>query len=156
LTSLARFTILVVFALASASGVFGRDGSDPVFATIPFDQWLEQKEQTPIHWTLRIGNPALSAHQRLGVVIEAQVDGAEIARRRGEGKLLVLAQLTDEKNRTWQNHMETDLQHVEAGIKSNNVIFSQTFFVLPGDIGRRSPFSIAPAGSTTASCGPCM
>jgi hypothetical protein len=133
LTSVARFTILVVFALASASGLIARDGSDPVFATIPFDQWLDQKQQTPIHWTLRISYPALSAHQRLGVLIEAQVDGVELARRRGEGKLLVLAQITDGKNRTWQNHVETDLEHVEEGIKSNNVIISQMFFVLPGD-----------------------
>jgi len=133
LTSVARFTILVVFALASASGLFARDGSDPLFATVPFDQWLEQKQQTPMHWTLSISAPALSAHQRLGVILDAQVDGLELARRRGEGKLLVLAQLTDGKNRTWQNHVETDLEHVEEGIKSNNVIFSQSFFVLPGD-----------------------
>jgi hypothetical protein len=128
-----RFTILVVCALVSASSLFARDGSDAAFATIPFDQWLTQKQQTPIHWTLNISNPALSAHQRLGVIIEAQVDGAELARRRGEGKLLVLAQLMDGNNRTWQNHVETDLEHVEEGIKSNNVIFSQAFFVLPGN-----------------------
>ena len=109
------------------------DGSDPVFATIPFNHWLEQKQQTPIHWTLSLAAPALSAHQRLRVIIEAQVDGLELARRRGEGKLLVLAQLTDGNNRTWQNHVETDLEHVEEGIKHNNVVFSQSFFVLPGD-----------------------
>jgi hypothetical protein len=133
LTSVSRFTILVVFALASASWLLAREGSDAVFATVPFDQWLQQKQQTPIHWTLRVSDPALSAHQRLGVRLDAQVDGVELARRRGEGKLLVLVQLTDGKNRTWQNHVETDLEHVEAGIKSNNVIFSQSFFVLPGD-----------------------
>jgi hypothetical protein len=129
-----RLTILVVFALAAASGLLARDGSaDPVFATLPFDQWLEQKQQTPIHWTLHISDPALSAHQRLGVILDARVDGAELARRRGEGKLLVLVQITDGKNRTWQNHVETDLEHVEEGIRHNNVIFSQSFFVLPGD-----------------------
>jgi hypothetical protein len=61
------------------------------------------------------------------------VDGAELARRRGEGKLLVLVQITDGKNRTWQNHVETDLEHVEEGIRHNNVVFSQSFFILPGD-----------------------
>ena len=128
------FTILVVFALASASGLLARDGfADPIFATIPFDQWLEQKQQTPIHWTVHISDPALSAHQRLGVILDVRVDGAELARRRGEGKLLVLAQITDGKNRTWQNHVETDLAHIEEGIRRNNVIFSQSFFVVPGD-----------------------
>jgi hypothetical protein len=125
--------IVAVIALASASGAFARDGSDPVFATVPFDQWLAQKQQTPMHWTLRVSNPALSAHQRLGVTLDAQVDGAELARRRGEGKMLVLVQITDRKNRTWQNHVETDLEHVEEGIRHNNIIFSQSFFVLPGD-----------------------
>jgi hypothetical protein len=133
LASVIRVTILAVLALAAASCLLARDGSaDPIFATIPFDQWLEQKQQTPIHWTLHISDPALSAHQRLGVILDARVDGAEFARRRGEGKLLVLAQLTDAKNRTWQNHVETGLEHVEEGIKSSNVIFSQSFFVLPG------------------------
>jgi hypothetical protein len=128
-----RFTILVAFGLASASGLFARDGlADPAFSTIPFNQWLEQKQQTPIHWALRISEPALSAHQRLGVILNAQVDGAELARRRGGGKLLVLAQITDQQNRTWQNHVETDLEHVEEGIKSNNVVAAQSFFVLPG------------------------
>lgn len=134
LTPVARITILVALGLASACGLFARDGSaDPVFSTIPFNQWLEQKQQTPIRWTLRISDPALSAHQRLGVILNAQVDGAELARRRGEGKLLVLAQITDQKNRTWQNHVETGLDHVEEGIKNNNVIVTQSFFVLPGD-----------------------
>lgn len=133
MTSVARFTILVVVALVAASGLFARDGSDPVFATIPFNQWLDQKQQTPIHWTLRVSDPALSAHQRLAVTMEARVDGAEVARRRGKGKLLVLAQIADGKNRTWQNHVATDLEHFEDGIKGKNLIFSQSFFILPGE-----------------------
>jgi hypothetical protein len=129
-----RFTILVACALATASALLAGDGfADPIFSTIPFDRWLEQKQRTPIHWTVHISDPALSAHQRLAVTLDARVDGAELARRRGEGKLLVLAQITDGKNRTWQNHVETDLAHVEEGIRHNNVIFSQSFFVVPGD-----------------------
>jgi hypothetical protein len=106
---------------------------DPFFSSVPFNQWLNEKSQASFHWTLRLSPPALSTHQRLAVILDARVDGAELARRRGEGKLVVLAQLTDVHDRIWQNHVETDLEHVQEGISTRNIVFSQTFFVIPGD-----------------------
>ncbi len=133
-----RFTILAVLSLApcgaAAPGSPAQDGlADAVFSTVPFDQWLDGKQQAPLHWSLRLSHPDLSTHQRLSVTLEAQVDGAELARRRGEGKFQVLVQLIDGNNRKWQNHQELDLEQMQEGIKGNNAVFSESFFALPGN-----------------------
>jgi hypothetical protein len=86
-----------------------------------------------MHWSVRLSDPELSAHQRLVTEVSVQVDGAELARRRGRGQFLVLVQLTDDKGRVWQNHQETDLEHMQEGMKTNNAMFSQPLFVLPGN-----------------------
>jgi hypothetical protein len=86
-----------------------------------------------MRWTARVLDPQLSPHQRLAARVFVQLDGRELARRRGKGQLLVLVQVNDEKGLAWQNHQEMDLEPVEEGIKANDAIFSQSFFVLPGD-----------------------
>lgn len=117
----------------------GQDGSpqnaspDSLFATIPFEQWLNENNQARIRWNLHVSDPELSSHQRLIVNLEVQVEGAELARRRGAGQLTILVQLSDSKNRKWQNHQSIDLDQIPAGIKPDNAVFTQPFFVLPGD-----------------------
>jgi hypothetical protein len=136
-----RLAILGIAALPRliAQGQAGnqagnQDGSpDSIFSTIPFEQWLNENNQARIRWTLHLSDPELSSHQRLIVNLDAQVDGAELARRRGEGQLMILVQLSDNKSRTWQNHQAIDLEQIRAGIKPDNAVFTQPFFVLPGD-----------------------
>ncbi|HEX4133702.1 MAG TPA: hypothetical protein VHY84_03695 [Bryobacteraceae bacterium] len=86
-----------------------------------------------MRWTARISEPELSTHQRLIARVFVEVDGSELARRRGKGQFLVLVQVNDEKGGVWQNHQEMDLERVEEGIKANDALFSQIFFVLPGE-----------------------
>jgi hypothetical protein len=107
--------------------------ADPLFSQIPFDQWLSQGDQSHMHWSVRMSEPELSTHQRLITAVNIEVDGAELAKRRGNGQFLVLVQATDEKGHVWQNHQEMDLEHMEEGMKTNNALFSQLLFVLPGD-----------------------
>jgi hypothetical protein len=106
---------------------------DPIFSTVPFDQWLTHTGEARIRWNLHLSEPALSSHQRLVVNLEAEVDGAELARRRGEGRFVVFVQLADDKNRTWQNHQELDLEQVQARIKASKGVFSESFFITPGN-----------------------
>lgn len=120
----------VVHAQAASGGA-----PDPVFSRIPFEQWLSQGDHPHMRWTVRLSEPGLSTHQRLITGVNVEVDGAELARRRGKGQFLVLVQVKDEKGRLWQNHQEMDLEHIEEGIKANDAVFSQLFFVLPGDYG---------------------
>ncbi len=127
-----RLTIPLVFCL-SAAYLFAQDGlPDPVFSSIPFDQWLQPANQARIRWTLRVSDPELSPHQRLAVRLDVQVDGAELAKRAGAGRFFVLVQLLDEKNRAWRNHQQFDLDQIADGIKVNDAVFNQSFFVLPG------------------------
>ena len=128
-----RLAILGIGAISSLVAQ-GQDGSpDPLFATVPFEQWVNENNQARIRWSLHVSDPELSSHQRLIVNLEAQVEGAELARRRGEGQLTILVQLSDSKTRTWQIHQAIDLGQIPAGIKPDNAVFTQPFFVLPGD-----------------------
>ncbi len=129
-----RFAIFLLLAACTLTAQTAKDGSaDPVFSEIPFDQWLSQGDQSHMRWTVRLSEPQLSTHQRFVTEVSVQVDGEELARRRGKGQFLVLVQVTDEKGRVWQNHQEMDLEHMEEGMKTNNAVFSQLLFVLPGD-----------------------
>jgi len=129
-TRFAPFLLLIALTAFPAQ----QDGSaDPVFSQIPFDRWISQGDQSHMRWSVRLSDPELSTHQRLVTEVSVQVDGAELARRRGQGQFLVLVQVTDEKGRVWQNHQEMDLEHMQEGMKTNNAVFSQLFFVLPGD-----------------------
>ena len=111
-----------------------QDGSrDDAFSQIPFDRWLAQPDDTRIRWSSRLSDAQLSSYQRLIVSVTAEVDGAELAKRRGKGHFLLLVQVSDDKGVSWQNHLDMDLVHLEEGMKSNNVDFTLFFFILPGD-----------------------
>jgi hypothetical protein len=61
------------------------------------------------------------------------VDGAELARRRGDGQLLVLLQIGDQQGRRYQNHLAIELAKMEEGIAKQDVDLTFTAFVTPGD-----------------------
>jgi hypothetical protein len=133
-TRFATLPLLIVVAASRLLAQSSQAGSaDPVFSQIPFEQWLSQGDQSHMRWTVRLSEPELSTHQRFITEVHVEVDGAELAKRRGKGQFLALVQVTDEKGRVWQNHQEMDLEHMQEGMKSNNAVFSQLLFVLPGD-----------------------
>lgn len=107
--------------------------SDPFFSQVSFDGWRSQKSESHLRWSARVGDPRLSTFQRLVVSVQADVDGAEITKRRGKGHLIALVEVRDSKGIAWQNHQEFDLTNVAEGIKANTVEFGQLMFVLPGD-----------------------
>ncbi|HTA45904.1 MAG TPA: hypothetical protein VK789_25840 [Bryobacteraceae bacterium] len=117
-----RFAIFSAFWLAAASGLLAEGGSpDPLFATIPFEQWLKQAGQSRIRWALHLSEPELSPHQRFAVELSVQLDRAELAKRQASGGFLAFVQLSDEQNRVWQTHKE-----FEAAL-------TESFFVVPGN-----------------------
>jgi hypothetical protein len=126
--------VTVLLGFFTLSRICAQQGSaDPEFAKVPFDQWLAGAGQAQIKWTVRMLPAALSSFQRLLAGIEVTVDGAELARRRGEGELLIFVQLNDETGAAWQDHGSIDLEKVEEGLKASNVVYTETAFVLPGD-----------------------
>ena len=65
--------------------------------------------------------------------VEVQMDGAELARRRGKGQLVIFVRLTDAEGRPYQDHGSIDLEKIEEGIRNQNVTYAESAFVLPGD-----------------------
>jgi hypothetical protein len=126
-----------VFALlAVAAGSFASapsDSLDPVFAGLPFEQWLAGGEQARLHWAASVSRPHLSVHQRLRSEVEIRLDGAELAKRRGEGQLLVLLQITDPQGRRYQNHLSLDLAKTEKGIAKQDMVLTFSAFFTPGN-----------------------
>src|SRR5579863_6904005 len=116
-----RFTSFPLIAFAAFAPA-ARAQTDPVFSQIPFDRWLSEGDQSHMRWNVRMSEPGLSTHQRLVAGVYVDVDGAELARRRGKGQFLVLVQITDEKGRVWQNHQEMNLEHMEEGMKANEAV----------------------------------
>jgi hypothetical protein len=126
-----RATLLfVVFGCAGLA----QDGSrDPAFAAVPFDQWLAGNEQPRIRWTTRVLPVELSNFQRLRARVDIQVDGEEVAKRRGRGFLVMLVQFNDGEGRVYQTHKALDLQDMKETAGKMTFIYSQDAFVLPGD-----------------------
>lgn len=106
---------------------------DFVFTTIPFEQWLVEGNPAHIRWTTRISDAELGNHQRLGASLEVVVDGAELAKRRGEGEFVIMMQFTDAKGTVWQDHESVDLGPIPEAMKRNDAVYVRNFMVLPGD-----------------------
>jgi hypothetical protein len=129
-----RIALVVLLGVSTVSRILAQQGSaDPEFAKVPFQQWLTGAGQAQIKWTVRMLPAALSSFQRLQAGIEVRVDGVELARRRGEGQLKIFVQLNDESGAAWQDHGTIDLEKVEEGLKSSDVLYTESAFVLPGD-----------------------
>ena len=122
-----------LFVLMGCAGL-SQDGSpDPAFAKVPFDQWLAGSEQPRVRWTTRVLPVELSNFQRLRARIEIQVDGEEVAKRRGRGFLVMLVQFNDSEGRVYQTHKALDLRDMKETAGKMNFVYSQDGFVLPGD-----------------------
>jgi len=110
-----------------------RGAPDPEFAKVPFDQWLAGEGQAQIRWTAHAFPAILSSQQRLLTRLEVQVDGAELARRRGQGQMTFFIQLNDDDGVTYQNHGAIDLGKVEEALSVANLTYTQYAFIVPGD-----------------------
>jgi hypothetical protein len=137
------FLFLISAGFAQAAGT-GAGWPDPEFEKVPFGQWLSGGPQTSLRWSERVLPVILSVHQRQLARIQVQLDGAEAAKRRGEGELIFYFQLTDTQGRIYQDHTSYDLEKVEVGLKSQDLVCTESVFVLPGD------YSVAVAIYNTA------
>ena len=130
---LVLFTTAFLFIGSAAPLPPQGSSPDPVFATIPFDRWVEEGDPAHIDWNLKALPVELSVHQRLQARIELVMDGNELARRRGKGQLLMLVQFRDSEKRVYQTHENVDLQLVKEDAGRSNFYYRQAVFLLPGD-----------------------
>ena len=126
--------LLCALLIRAARAVADTTAHDPAFERIPFAEWTTGADSgARIRWSVQIAHPQLSFHQRLVATVNVQVDGAELAQRRGKGEFVVFTQFTDAAGGTYQSHTAVNLTGVEKGISASNVIYSTRAFVLPGE-----------------------
>jgi hypothetical protein len=131
---LVRIAAVLLTGAFCAVPHFAQGGSsDAAFAKVPFDEWLQAGNQTNIRWSMHVSRPQLSNHQRLSSLVEAQVDGRDLASRRGRGEMAIFIQITDREGNVYQTHGAIDLEKMEEGVRSQDVTYSQSVFVLPGE-----------------------
>jgi hypothetical protein len=129
-----RSWILLFLGVAAVSRLLAEDGwRDPEFDKVPFTQWVAGGPQTQLKWTEHVLPVILSVHQRLLARLQVQLDGAEAAKRRGEGQMIFFFQLTDAMGRIYQDHTTYDLAKVEEGLKAQDLLCTESVFVVPGD-----------------------
>ena len=125
---------LVAATLVSATpGLPATGVADPIFAKVHFDEWTPGKGQSPFKWTVEAQPVVLSNHQRWLARVNVQIDGVELASRKGHGTLLVLFQFQDSAGRLYQDHGALDLGKMEAGAKAQIIIYTESAFAMPGN-----------------------
>jgi hypothetical protein len=107
--------------------------ADPVYASIPFDDWLKGHDQAHIQWNAKVSGGQLTKMQRLGARIDVEVDGNELAKRRGRGELAIFVQLSDSDHRVYQSHGSISLKNATEDAAKSNFEYTQTAVVMPGD-----------------------
>lgn len=129
-----KFLPALLLGIAAAAYLSAAEGiRDPEFDKVPFDQWFGTSGQAQWKWTERTLPVLLSVHQRLMTRLEILFDGAEAARRKGEGELYFMFQIVDSSGRVYQDHTPYDLAKVEDGMKFQDLSITESVFVLPGD-----------------------
>lgn len=127
------FVVLFLSAASLAQASSQRASLDPAFEKIPFDQWLGERDQTKIRWTVESPHAQLSFHQRLLAHIEVKVDGRDLDSRRGDGHLIFLVQITDRDGTRYQDHSSVELSKLDDNIRAANLQCTQRAFFLPGE-----------------------
>jgi hypothetical protein len=124
----------VPVAVLAQAGANAQGGDpDPAFAVVPFDKWLAANNAPQIKWEARVNPAALSMEQRLRVRVDVQVDGDEVAKRKGRGQLVTLVRFQDGEGRAYESHSIIDLKAVQQATNKLNFVISQDAYVLPGD-----------------------
>jgi hypothetical protein len=127
-------TSFVLLVLAASPGLIAQRGApDPAFSKIPFNDWMKAGEQAQIRWSVRFSMIGLSAHQRLRARIGAQVDGNEITKHSGKGRLVVLFQLSDTQGGVYQTHQMLEFKDITGDPGKVDIQYFQDVFLLPGD-----------------------
>src|SRR5262249_5963123 len=134
-----RVLLLPLFASwlavsCSASPLAGEEvATDKLFAESRFDQWTAESAKEQIPWKVHLLPARLSIHQRLEMAVEVLIPGGEVARRRGNGQLIMLVQMTDAAGGRYRSHGIVDLDDVKPEVTKGDVRFFSGAFILPGE-----------------------
>jgi hypothetical protein len=133
-TSCLRISFLLLAATYFTHPVASEvPSTEKLFAESHFDQWKAENAKEQIPWKVHLSPARLSIHQRLEMAVEVLVPGGEVARRRGNGQLIFLVQITDSAGARYRSHGIVDLDDVKPEVTKGDVRFSSGAFILPGE-----------------------
>jgi hypothetical protein len=126
--------LVLVVSITSPAFLQGQDiSTHALFMAAPFDQWQTEGPRLQVPWKVRLLPVRLSMHQRLEAAIEVQIPEAELAKRRGDGPLVLLVQLTDPAGRRYRHSGLFDLENIAGKATKKDIPFYWIAFVLPGE-----------------------
>jgi hypothetical protein len=124
------FALLSILTLAA----FGQEGvPDPVFAKVPFDEWLKGRDDAHIRFTLRVLPPRLSVHQRMAVMVAVEVDGGEFVKRPKSGQVVVFLEIRDRDGHRYRTHKALTFDDSQKLSTLAAIHFEQNTFMTPGE-----------------------
>src|ERR1022692_2230689 len=119
--------------LASAWSAQTDNTKDPVFSTVPFDQWVAQGDHVDIPWKVKVSTPQLDNHQRFLVTVTITVDGKHLSKSLPNGELLMLMQIEDSQGRVYQGHAVEQLGDMGKDLRRADIVYTHSALVIPGD-----------------------
>ena len=132
---LTRLRLIAIMVITLCAGVsvpaqsdvssppFDRDMSRKLFAQVPFAQWEKQGPAREIPWKVSATGSGLSFQQRLVSKIAVALPGSELIRRRKDGDLILLVQVTDATGHAYRNFAILELQSLKPELAKSDVIF---------------------------------
>jgi hypothetical protein len=107
--------------------------AEKFFSETPFREWQRAGQARQIPWKISITGAGLGFHQRLISKIAVEVPGSELIRRRQDGQLILLVQVTDASGRVYRNFGILGLESLKPELMKSDVVFSWGAYALPGD-----------------------
>jgi hypothetical protein len=107
--------------------------AEKFFSETPFQEWQKAGQARQIPWKVSITGAGLGFHQRLVSKIAVELPGSELIRRRQDGQLILLVQVTDASGRAYRNFGILGLESLKPELVKNDVVFSWGAYALPGD-----------------------
>jgi len=89
--------------------------------------------QAQVPFKLDVERAVLSNHQRLQATIKVKIDGAELARRRGDGDLQIKIDVRDQQGHNYSAGGTIDLREANREMRHANVFYSHDVLVTPGN-----------------------
>jgi hypothetical protein len=124
---------LLILSPASAMLLCAQEiTTESVFADAPFDKWQMEKPLEEMPWEIRMSADRLSFHQRLIATIKVQVPGPELLKRRHDGQIILLVQVSNGQGVSFRNYGLLDLNDLKPETKRSDVEFVWQAFAVPG------------------------
>jgi len=111
----------------------GNPSAGELFATVPFEDWVQQGPRQQLPWKVRLDPGKLSFHQRLMPSIEVEVPGSELARRRNDGQLVMLVEVSSQDGHNRRDYSVFDLGNMKPEMAKSDVQFVWQAFAVPGE-----------------------